>query len=39
MKVSILTINLNNKTGLEKTMQSVFEQDYPDFEFIIVDGG
>jgi glycosyltransferase involved in cell wall biosynthesis len=39
MKVSILTINLNNKTGLEKTMLSVFEQDYPDFEFIIVDGG
>lgn len=39
MKLSILTINLNNKSGLEKTMQSVFEQDYQNFEFIIVDGG
>lgn len=39
MKVSILTINLNNKAGLEKTMQSVFTQDFSDYEYIIVDGG
>jgi glycosyltransferase involved in cell wall biosynthesis len=39
MKVSIITINLNNKTGLEKTMLSVFSQTYSDYEYIIVDGG
>lgn len=39
MKLSILTINLNNKNGLEKTMNSVFEQSFSDYEFIVVDGG
>lgn len=39
MKVSILTINLNNKSGLEKTMDSVFNQTFTDYEYIIVDGG
>lgn len=38
MKVSIITVNLNNAVGLRKTMQSVFEQTYVDFEYIIVDG-
>lgn len=38
-KVSIITINLNNKDGLEKTIRSVIEQTYKDFEFIIIDGG
>lgn len=38
-KVSIITINLNNKAGLEKTIKSVIEQTYIDFEYIVVDGG
>ncbi|WP_158796533.1 glycosyltransferase family 2 protein [Pedobacter sp. L105] len=37
-KVSIITINYNNKTGLQKTINSVFEQSSTNFEFIVVDG-
>jgi glycosyltransferase involved in cell wall biosynthesis len=37
--ISIVTINLNNKTGLEKTVQSVLGQTYPLVEYIIIDGG
>lgn len=39
MKISIITVNLNNKTGLEKTMTSVLSQKYTDVEYIIIDGG
>jgi len=39
MKLSIITVNLNNKAGLEKTIQSVVEQTFSDFEYIIIDGG
>ena len=38
MKLSIITINRNNATGLEKTMQSVASQSFEDFEYVIVDG-
>lgn len=38
MLLSIITINLNNKTGLKKTFDSVFQQTYTDFEYIVVDG-
>ena len=37
--LSIITINYNNKTGLEKTMQSVLNQSFKDFEYIVIDGG
>ena len=37
-KLSIITINRNNASGLRKTMESVFSQTYRDFEYIIVDG-
>lgn len=37
-KLSIITINRNNATGLRKTMESVFSQTYRDFEYIVVDG-
>ena len=39
MKYSIITINYNNKDGLEKTIQSVLCQTSHDYEFIIIDGG
>jgi glycosyltransferase involved in cell wall biosynthesis len=39
MKLSIITINLNNSSGLKKTMESVFNQDFCDYEYIIIDGG
>ena len=38
MKLSIITINRNNATGLEKTMQSVASQSFKEFEYIVVDG-
>lgn len=39
MKFSVITVNFNNKNGLEKTIQSVLSQTYADYEYIIVDGG
>ncbi|MDP4286107.1 MAG: glycosyltransferase family 2 protein [Bacteroidota bacterium] len=38
-KLSIITINLNNAAGLQRTMESVFEQTFTDYEYIIIDGG
>ena len=32
MKLSIITINYNNASGLLKTMQSVFSQSFTDLE-------
>ena len=39
MKYSIITINYNNKDGLEMTINSVLGQTFRDFEYIIIDGG
>ena len=39
MKYSIITINYNNKDGLKKTINSVVNQSYRDFEYIVIDGG
>ncbi len=39
MKLSIITINLNNVVGLKKTVTSIFSQSFSNFEFIIIDGG
>lgn len=39
MKYSIITINYNNSEGLRKTIESVVNQTFKDFEFIIIDGG
>ena len=39
MKLSIVTINYNNKEGLKKTIESVVSQTFEDFEYIIIDGG
>ena len=38
-KLSIITINLNNYLGLEKTIKSVICQTFDNYEFIIIDGG
>lgn len=38
MILSIITINRNNATGLEKTMRSVLSQSKTDFEYVVVDG-
>ena len=39
MRVSIITINLNNRDGLKRTIDSVLSQTFRDFEWIIIDGG
>lgn len=38
-KVSVITINYNNKEGLRKTIESVLAQTFTDYEFIVIDGG
>jgi len=38
-KLSIITINLNNQKGLQKTIESVLSQTCSDYEYIIIDGG
>lgn len=39
MKLSIITINLNDQNGLRQTIESVVSQTFNDYEFIIIDGG
>ncbi|HNW91172.1 MAG TPA: glycosyltransferase family 2 protein [Bacteroidales bacterium] len=37
-KISVITINLNDANGLRKTIESVIDQDFSDFEYIVIDG-
>ena len=39
MKLSIITINYNNREGLRKTIESVVNQTWQEFEYIVIDGG
>ena len=36
--LSIITINYNNSSGLEKTIQSVIPQTFKNFEYLVIDG-
>ncbi|MFB9079876.1 glycosyltransferase family 2 protein [Flavobacterium procerum] len=38
-KITVITVNYNDKDGLKKTLESVANQSYKDFEFIVIDGG
>ncbi len=38
-KLSIITINFNDAEGLQRTLESVINQSYTDFEYIVIDGG
>ena len=38
-KLSIITINYNNLLGLQKTVESVTDQTWQEFEYIVIDGG
>ena len=38
MKISIITVNYNDKDGLEKTIKSVLNQENTVFEYLVIDG-
>lgn len=38
IKLSIITINLNDANGLERTIKSVLNQTYTNYQFIVIDG-
>jgi glycosyltransferase involved in cell wall biosynthesis len=38
-KLSIITVNLNNRDGLQRTIDSVVSQTFSDYEWIVIDGG
>ena len=39
MKISVITVTLNNGELIKDTIHSVMSQNYPDIEYIIIDGG
>lgn len=39
MKISIITVVLNDVTGIESTLLSILNQSFKDVEYIVVDGG
>lgn len=39
MKLTVITINYNNRDGLIKTFDSIRNQTWLDFEYIVIDGG
>lgn len=38
MRFSVITINKNNRNGLQRTLESVINQNFKNFEYIIIDG-
>jgi glycosyltransferase involved in cell wall biosynthesis len=39
LKFSIITVSYNSAATIRETIESVVEQDYPNIEYIVVDGG
>lgn len=39
LKISIITICLNNVNSIRATVESVINQNYPNIEYIVIDGG
>ena len=38
-KVTVITVVYNDANNIRKTIMSCLDQDYPDVEYIIIDGG
>src|ERR1035437_822845 len=38
-KISVITICLNERDNIEKTIKSVINQNSTDFEYLVIDGG
>ena len=39
LRITIVTPSLNQAPFLERTIQSVLDQDYPEIEYLVFDGG
>lgn len=39
MKLTIITINYNNLSGLKDTVKSILSQTFKNFEYVVIDGG
>lgn len=39
MKISIITASYNSGKTIRHTVESVLRQTYPDYEYIVIDGG
>ena len=37
--ISVITVVFNSKNLIERTIKSVLYQDYPNIEYIVIDGG